>query len=305
MTETLTLPALHVGRGYRYDNLTWFPVWTDAPVGPRCYTTEADALEIGELDSESVPELRARNRSDRPVVVFEGSVLEGGFQTRTLTRTSFVPAASEANLPVLCVEANRWGGNTRAHRLGTMMAPSRVRSAARGIHRAPTRSPHNSRQGQVWNQVTGYQERHGAHSSTRSLAEIDQQVRGRSAEATKLPEVTALAGQRGVVIAALGQPMVLELFDHPDTLAERLGALLESVRLDVHGLGFVETPSRRARRFADRAVQAGLVEGSRDQTIRSYQAPANNYVATDAVGIDTDLLHLSCLNPRHELVLAA
>lgn len=304
MAENTTLPALHVGGGYRHGALTWFPVWTDAPVEARGYDTASDALEVAELEQESVPELRVRNRGDRPVVVFEGSVFEGGFQTRTLTRTSFVPAAAETTLPVLCVEASRWGGTSREHRIGNRIAPSRVRSAARGVTRAPQRSPHNSRQGQVWDEVSGYAERHQAASATRSLAEIDQQVQQRRAQ-QPLPAVTALPGQRGVIIAALGQPIVMELFDHPDTLAERLGALLESVRLDVHAVDYVETPSRRARRFANRISQAGLRLTDRDARTSVFQAPANNFVATDAVGLDDELLHLSCLNPRHELVLAA
>lgn len=305
MTQHTALPALHVGRGYRYGNLTWFPVWSDAPELERRYTTDIARLEISELEAETVPHLKVRNPGDTSVVVFEGSVFVGGFQTRTLTKTSFVPAATEAVLPVLCVESQRWGGHGRSHRVGDMIAPSRVRSAARGVTREPARAPQNARQGQVWNQVASYQARHSAPAPTHSLADINQHVRNRAMDEETIPEVKALPGQRGVIIASLGQPMSMELFDHPDTLAERLQALLESVRLDVLDQGYVETPSRRARRFADRVLRAGLVEGDRQESMRVFEAPANNYVASDAVGVDDDILHLSCLNPRHKLVLAA
>lgn len=35
------LPMMHVGSGYRYGNLTWFPVWTDEAIAPRRYATAA------------------------------------------------------------------------------------------------------------------------------------------------------------------------------------------------------------------------------------------------------------------------
>ena len=300
--KALELPALHVGSGYRHQSLTWFPVWTDRPIGQRSYQTNADLLEIGELDREQVPTLRVRNRSDDPVVVFEGSVFEGGLQTRTLTRTSLIPAAAETEVPVVCVEASRWGGDTRRHRVGTRVAPSRVRSAARGVTRGTPRSPMNTRQGAVWNEVDGYQARHNTSSPTRNLVDVDQHVEDNQ---TRPLPVRALPGQTGVIVAAMGQPIALELFDHPDTLAERLESILRGLLLDVSGIPYVETPSRRARRFATRVTEAGLREDSRDNRTRVLTSPDSPLVATDAVGLDESLLHLSALNPRHELVLAA
>ena len=51
-------PQLHVGSGYRFGNLTWFPVWTDAPVTPRKYATAAgQAFKVAEAPRASVPTL--------------------------------------------------------------------------------------------------------------------------------------------------------------------------------------------------------------------------------------------------------
>ena len=300
--KALELPALHVGSGYRHQSLTWFPVWTDRPAQHRSYQTNVDLLEVGELEQEQVPTLRVRNRSEDAVVVFEGNVFEGGLQTRTLTKTTLIPAAAATDVPVVCVEASRWGGNTRRHQVGTRMAPSRVRSAARGVTRGTPRSPMNSRQGAVWSEIDGYQARHNMSSPTRNLVDVDQHV---EANQTRPMPVKALPGQTGVIIAAMGQPIALELFDHPDTLAERLESILRGFLLDVTGIPYVETPSRRARRFARRVVETGLRETTREERTRVLSSPDSPLVATDAVGLDEDLLHLSALNPRHELVLAA
>ena len=54
VTAASLKPQLHVGSGYRYGNLTWFPVWTDAPVAPRKYATAAgQAFKLAEA-----PQLR-------------------------------------------------------------------------------------------------------------------------------------------------------------------------------------------------------------------------------------------------------
>ncbi len=302
-TPTPQMPALHVGSGYRYGALTWFPVWTDQQVTPRRYRTNPEGLVVSELDDADVPHLVVQNESADPIVVFEGSVFEGGWQNRSLVRTTMIPARAEQHVPVVCVEAHRWGGETLRHRVGGRIAPSRVRAASRGVSRdGATIRRSSSDQQRVWSEVRSYQDRHQMISATQSMAELDDQI---AQGEGNLPDVTALPGQRGVIVAALGQPIALELFDHPDTLAEKLTEILRGFRLDVYGAEYVETPSRRARRFVARISQAGLHLHERDQFTELFRAPDNPYVATDAVALDQGLLHLSALNAQHELVLAA
>ena len=301
---THTLPSIHVGHGYRYGALTWFPVWTDAAERPRRYRTDVDLLGVSELGDAHVPTLEVENPTDDPIVVFEGSIFEGGFQHRNLTRTSMIPARGSSRVPVVCVEAHRWGGETLRHRVGGRIAPSRVRAASRGLSRTDAGSIVRGRSDQhrVWDEVRTYQTRHNMRSDTESMVDLDDAVaRGEG----PLPDVQALPGQRGVIVAALGQPMAMELFDHPSTLAEKLTEILQGFRLDVYGLPYVETPSRRAIRFADRVTRLGLEPDIEENAPGVYRSPKNQYVATDAFGFDDEIVHLSALNPRHELVLAA
>jgi hypothetical protein len=112
----------------------------------------------------------------------------------------------------------------------------------------------------------------------------------------------ALAGQRGVIVAVMGQPIALELFDHPLTLKERLESILMSFLPESLRHEYIETPGRRARRFALR-IEANKVESTEyEGMLRSKPAVD---VATEAVSDASDLLHVSSLNVRHELVLAA
>ena len=109
----IKLPELHVGSAIRWGNVEWFPVWTSAQVtGNRRYTTTRDplAVNVKEKANAQVAGLQLENKSNQAVLLFEGEILDGGMQHRALTRTVFVPANAEVEIPVVCVEAGRWAG---------------------------------------------------------------------------------------------------------------------------------------------------------------------------------------------------
>jgi hypothetical protein len=100
----------------------------------------------------------------------------------------------------------------------------------------------------------------------------------------------------------MGQPIALELFDHPNTLKERLESILHSFLPESLNSSYIETPGRRARRFASR-IESSLVEPTENEGMLRNRADVD--VATEAVADRDSLLHVSSLNVRHELVLAA
>lgn len=299
----IKLPNLHVGSGYRYGNLTWFPVWTDAEIKPRRYTTKVrhSSVTLAEKENAQVPVLEISNSSDTPVLLFEGALLEGGWQHRALTRTMLVPANSRTDLPVVCVEAGRWGG-ARSQSVGDMMAPARVRSAIRGLNRSGSGFVSQTRpdQQRVWSEVNRYAEYVNQNDETSSLVNMRSSVDGNYRSNLAAPK--ALLGQRGVIVAVMGQPIALELFDHPNTLKERLESILMSFLPESLRHEYIETPGRRARRFALR-IEAIRVEPTEFHGMLRSKPDVD--VATEAVSDESELLHVSSLNVRHELVLAA
>ena len=299
----IKLPNLHVGSGYRYGNLTWFPVWTDADIKPRRYTTKVrhSSVRLAEKENAQVPVLEISNSSDTPVLLFEGALLEGGWQHRALTRTMLVPANSRTDLPVVCVEAGRWGG-ARSQSVGDMMAPARVRSAIRGLNRSGSGFVSQTRpdQQRVWSEVNRYAEFVDQTDETSSLVNMRSSVDSNYRSNLEAPK--ALAGQRGVIVAVMGQPIALELFDHPITLKERLESVLMSFLPESLRHDYILTPGRRARRFALR-IEAIMVEKTDTESMLRSRPDVD--VATEAVTDAEELLHVSSLNVRHELVLAA
>lgn len=297
------LPNMHVGRGIRYGNLTWFPVFTDAAVTNRDYATSFTATDVklAEHDQATVGSVKIQNDTAQKVVLFEGTLLEGGWQHRALTRTVLVDANGVTELPVVCVEQGRWGGQ-QAQYIGNRQAPAKVRSAMRGMRKSGSKvNQQAADQGRVWDEVANYAAINSAHNGTASYVQMRQQL---EAEMTKLASepVPPLYGQRGVIVAIDGWPVALELFDHPDTLAERLQGILDGYQIDALAKPFRETPGQRARDFAMRIEQVGLKTRVDEQHLRNEP---DDIVASEALVDGDRMIHLATLNAKHELVLAA
>ncbi|MEO0024109.1 MAG: hypothetical protein RL196_550 [Actinomycetota bacterium] len=301
----LALPDLHVGRGLRYGNLTWFPIFTDAPVGPRGYATAATAAKVGVVEnaSPSVGHLQVRNDSEQPVLLFEGSLLEGGWQHRALTHTVWVDARSTAEIPVVCVEAGRWNG-VSTQNFGNKTAPARVRRAMRGIkvNAAGAASQTVADQSEVWNEVNNFATATKKQRPTQSLVEMANEIQ-QDIAALGLTKPQPLYGQRGVLVAVAGKPLALEVFDHPDTLAERLESILDAYLPESMALPYATCRSQLARDFVARVETLGVQPTEHAGRLRNR---ADKYVASEAVTSKQGaFLHLATLNPAHELVLAA
>ena len=295
-----TLPKIHVGRSYKVANLEWFPVWTDAPLKGRTYVTNFDAqkVKVAEQAQANVGGLQIENTTQEPVLLFEGTLLEGGWQHRALTRTILVPAASVISLPVVCVEQGRWGGASN-QMVGKKVASAGIRAGLRGLRKEGQFVAQSSAdQGDVWNKVQRMAFESNTHAPSQSFVEMRNALDAR----VQIDPIVALAGQRGVVIAIGGHPVALELFDHPDTLAERLDSIVQGYIAESMLRSFVPTPSSRVRTFVDRTERQELSE---EVDANRKRTTSNAHVASEALFESNELLHLSTLNVKHELVLAA
>ena len=68
-----------------------------------------DLITITEVDkSGTVPDLKAINRSDIPVLLLDGEELVGAKQNRVLNTSILLKENSEFVVPVSCTEEGRW-----------------------------------------------------------------------------------------------------------------------------------------------------------------------------------------------------
>jgi hypothetical protein len=301
-----TLPALHLGSPAQLGPLTVFPIWTDAPLGTRGYRTTLPAAGVvKEQDGgPSVERLTVTNPGATPVLLLEGALLEGGWQHRVLASSVLIGARDHQEVDVRCVEQNRWGGE-RGQRFGSHRAPLAVRGALRGLRAGAPRTDgeyaRHADQTDVWRRVNHYERSHGT-SPTSSLVDVHRNAEPRFAEVLKA--IRPLPAQRGLLIGVAGHPVLLEVFDHPDTLAEQWEAILSSLVLDATMFPAEETPGYRARAFVGRAFATQLSEEGRAGTGVAVGGTDQDLVSVR--GIKTkQLLHAAVVNIRHQLVLAA
>ena len=309
-TTTDRLNGLHLGSPTTYGPLTVIPIWTEAPVsGRRPYTTaHRGRAQVSELDSgPDVSRVQVTHGSGRPLVMFGGSLLEAGWQHRVLLHDMAVAPGQVGVLDVACVEASRWGSGDREQRTGHRRAPLTVRGAAFGIRpeeagRFAPADERQSDQGDVWRRVS-YYERHLGASPTSSLVDVAGRF---DSEVTRLTaRVRPLPAQRGVLIGVGGHPVLLEVFDHPRTLAEEWSGILGSVWLDARGTPAIKTPGSRARAFVRRISDAPMRSLSDAGAGREIAVEDLSLFTGRGLALGPDLVHATVLNLRHELVLAA
>jgi hypothetical protein len=150
-----------------HGNLTIFPVVASTTHDTREFLTLDEGLRSGEVEvtehggirpmvrrphtyypqqgsGAQVNQLYLINNSKRPLLLLAGEIVTGGKQDRIVGKDRIVPAETEADLSVFCVEPGRWTETTANFGAmgGLMVAPS-VRNKAMAT----------KNQSEVWNEV--------------------------------------------------------------------------------------------------------------------------------------------------------
>ena len=279
----MKLLDLHLGRPVTRGGLSLFPIWNGRAVTRRGYDLQSTHLTVGERSGAAVvSELVLTNGGNRPALVLEGELLEGGQQHRVAARSALVDAGDAVVLEVRCVEEGRWHG-AGTHVRDGRRAPVGVRAA--------------QDQSGVWERVRRYEQQYD-RSDTHSLLDATRRVEARAAAA--VTDLRPLPFQAGVLVGVGGQPLLLEAYDSPVTFAHAWDALLRSVALDAAAAAPVPTPGRRARRFLERIEDVRLA-GS-PAGLATGVAGRTPYVRLDGLLWRDRAVHAVATNPRHELV---
>lgn len=281
----MQLLDLHAGRPVVRGALTVFPIWNGAAVTSRGYDVGSANVTVAERTGHAVvAELVVTNNGRRPALVLEGELLEGGQQHRVAARSMLIQPGEAQVLEVRCVEAGRWSG-ARTHVRTGRRAPLSVRAARRQDH--------------TWQRVADLEARHGGgdtHFLGDALRSADERAARLVADLRPLPY------QSGVLLCIAGQPVQLEVFDSPRTLASVWSALLHAAAVDALSCASVATPGRRARRFLDRVRV--LSQASHDVTHDPASRLTSQYAELSSLTWGERTVHAVATNPRHELVMA-
>jgi ARG/rhodanese/phosphatase superfamily protein len=257
------LDGLQVGPRTTFKKLTVFPLFKATSVTP-AYLTLAEALAEGLLrvtevsQSGSVPELHVVNSSDRPVFLLDGEELIGAKQNRVVNLSILVPAKTELNIPVSCVESGRWSYRSPEFEASphAMYASGRARKLSRvtGSLRDGART---GDQHDVWAGIEEQSAMMAVSSPTHAMSDMYDQY------ATSIDEYVAAFqasdDQVGALFAIGPRIYGFELFDAPATMRAYLEKLVRSYAIDALAMRNVadEPPAAEsAQQLLESAAQA-------------------------------------------------
>ncbi len=278
---------VHVGQGTTRGSMTVFPLWTQR-TGLTPHTLSTRHLEVRETeDGPQVDTLVVGNPGDRPTLVLEGQLFEGGWQHRMATRPMVVGVHQQVPIQVACVEQGRWGGDAEQRTHGRRATPW-VREAIRSG---------NDVQHEVWSRVA--QRTAGTDNPTQSLVRRMDAERG-----IDWSDLRPLPGQAGVLIGLAGQPFAAEVFAGQRELRGQLRAVLDAAALDAAALPSVATPERRAVRFVGRF---GRLERSsvRQAGVAEEHLGRSQYVDASVLRLQDTAVNVRMSNVRHPLLVGA
>lgn len=309
-TKNPTFPLLHAGRGAQYGALTLFPVWADGGAATGL-EWDLSAVDVGEHGGGGqVNSLAAINSADKPVVLLEGDLLEGGWQTRMVARSTILGPHETADIAALCVEQGRWeSGGNRSHRAAGRRVSASLRAARDRAYRQGEDPQHA-----VWHGITSRYET-SMRTATNSFADhLDRVARERSRHRERPLPAKPLAGQRGVIIGIGGRVLGMELLATPTALAKRWNGILEAARFDADTAPEAATPGQQARDFAVKVERAHVNVACQSPSVLALAADqASLHLSGIAVpesehSTDGDfwrIVHLAAYDQAHPLLVGA
>lgn len=262
---------------------------------------------VGHATEFTVPrvnQINIDNRSDAPLFLPEGWIIEGLQQSRALCEDILVPANATTRANVVCIEAGRWG-NPRQSSMDNRRAPISVITAMRSVENLDTFEGLRLRQDRVWASVKRQESRSGKRS-TSSLAQIleeDSQLNEIAGHFSQLSELGRRPrGQSGVMVALSGEPLFAEIFQSPELFTQNYISLIKSVPFDVVDANRDQTSKSAVDHFLSEVLNTPRT------TERSY-GPLRTFAGISVRAIDVrssqthdqekDFLHLLGINQSH------
>lgn len=294
---------VHIAPPQRHARLSVFPLMAmtecELPYRLLADMMLTGELKITEMGGGTVPQLRATNRSDFDVLVLDGEQLIGARQNRMVNRSMVLPAHSDVEIPVSCMEQGRWRMTDPNMKPSGYHSPSKTRRHARDVEAARANAggaaaPRElaAAQSGVWNEIRSFSDSLNARSETSALDELYESL---PPVETFLNTCPVLPGQVGFVAFHDATPLGMDVIGGRELYARLHERLLFGYIMDSHSMH-----RERVTRSADAEQAQRYLDQVR--TARRAQAPSvgrgrYQVLVGEVVGgelIDNDLLaHLS------------
>lgn len=199
---------------------------------PRFRITERKPFGRRE-DERAINALLVQNKTEVPVFLLGGEVVQGGQQDRVIAEDAVVAARSLRNIPVFCVEPGRWS----YHESETTPSADKKIYAFTGYYNVASPQVRKSAlyehdQQAVWKHVADITEANDATTATGTYAGLENsetftQARDRYITFFK-DKVNNLPNMIGLVAISGKEVIGVDVFAHPTLFRKQYEALLHS-----------------------------------------------------------------------------
>ncbi len=250
-----------LGAPLQVENLTVWPVTTDAPVVTADHQSLHQAIEDGTavvreksgtgglVDEAEVNELVIVNRGDRPLLVTAGTILRGGKQDRQLGQDLVIAAKSTVPVEAFCVERGRWVGEREGRRTGGVFEVPNVQAAKR----LRAAAHYEKSQGEVWRQVDKVNRKvHNDPATSTFLATIDEDDKSQLVVRERIEKkvrdhFAALDDDKvvGFAYSVNGEPLGMRTFANRELLDTHLEPFVKTMSLEAQVTQFRDRQANR------------------------------------------------------------
>ena len=253
------------------------PVFPEPP-GDLQYLTLSQAqsrqlLTITEVsEAGSVPNLKAVNKGDVPVLLLDGEELAGAKQNRVLNASILLREKSETIIPVTCTEQGRWNYlSPEFHDSGEFLAKKLHAASSREVAESlAVAGIYHADQSRSWARTIGLMEDTATSSPTAAMRDVYRQRRPDLDEYLKA--FICLPGQRGLLVFIAGEILGF------DTISQA------SAYRELHGK-FIRSYAMEAIRSRESVTEAPTVERARAFLAEAGDSEEKSY---DSVGYGRD-----------------
>ena len=240
---TNTAIHFHLGDPQVSGPLAVYPIFGPDP--RLVYRGLAQAIKHGAFITEvdehgDVNHVLVCNASDQMILLYEGELIAGARQNRTIDQPVLIPVGAEVTVPVSCVEQGRWDEHLRSGRFtvaGHTPDPE-LRRAKRATANRRDSNGDDVRpdQVEVWQEVEARLETHAVASPSQAFTDLFAAKRPALDQLTD--PIRAVAGQLGAVAEIAGEPVALDLVGRPDVFADLLPRLVDGYALQALDLSY-------------------------------------------------------------------
>jgi hypothetical protein len=227
------------------------------------HIANAGMLKFAECERPTVGRIIAFNEESAPVLLQEGLIIEGLRQSRMVAFDQIMHPESTKSIDVVCVEEGRWSDEFDGDLIHR--APISVIAALRKQPRIQSADITGYRQKQVWSSVVRHQSRTQSMHTT-SLSHMVHSYRNSESyfPFVQLSSYQPRNGQSGLVVSALGEPVLMEIFGNEFLFTQHFESIIQSVLWDLDDYGNVKTSNRSVIDFLARITSVNIANSESD-----------------------------------------